>query len=77
MTYGNLRFYSGKKANMKKDFNINYPMIHQGTEKTEVVFFQKESELFANIGNGENKHIYVTDSNIAFVIFAVAMKKDM
>ena len=37
---------------MKKDFNINYPMIHQGTEKTEVVFFQKESELFANIGNG-------------------------
>jgi len=27
---------------MKKDFNINYPMIHQGTEKTEVVFFQVE-----------------------------------
>ena len=52
---------------MKKDFNINYPMIHQGTEKTEVVFFQKESELFANIGNGENKHIYVTDSNIALL----------
>ena len=31
-----------------ENFNINYPMIHQGTEKTEVVFYQTESELFEN-----------------------------
>lgn len=50
-----------------ENFNINYPMIHQGTEKTEVVFYQTESELFENIANTETKHIYVTDSNIALL----------
>ena len=46
---------------MEKDFNINYPMIHQGTEKTEVFFYQNENQLFENIANTENKQIYVTD----------------
>ena len=52
---------------MAENFNINYPMIHQGTEKTEVVFYQNERELFSNIIDTENKHIYVTDSNIALL----------
>ena len=52
---------------MEKDFNINYPMIHQGTEKTEVFFYQNENQLFENIANTENKQIYVTDSNIALL----------
>ena len=34
---------------MAENFNINYPMIHQGTEKTEVIFYQNERELFSNI----------------------------
>ena len=50
-----------------KNFNINYPMIHQGTEKTEVFFYQNENELFENIANTEDKQIYVTDSNIALL----------
>lgn len=52
---------------MAENFNINYPMIHQGTEKTEVFFYQNERELFSNIIDTENKHIYVTDSNIALL----------
>lgn len=52
---------------MAENFNINYPMIHQGTEKTEVIFYQNERELFSNIIDTENKHIYVTDSNIALL----------
>lgn len=52
---------------MKKDFNINYPMIHQGTEKTEVIFFRTENELFSLLERVEDKHIYVTDSNIALL----------
>ena len=52
---------------MAENFNINYPMIHQGTEKTEVVFYQNERELFSNIIDTENKQIYVTDSNIALL----------
>jgi 3-dehydroquinate synthase len=55
------------KTSMKKDFDINYPLIHQGTEKTEVVFYQNEKELFSNIVDTENKQIYVTDSNIALL----------
>ena len=52
---------------MAENFNINYPMIHQGTEKTEVIFYQNERELFSNLIDTENKHIYVTDSNIALL----------
>lgn len=48
-------------------FNIEYPPINPGTDKTEVIFFDSKSEVLKKIENTTNKdcnNIFVTDSNV-------------
>ena len=53
---------------MNNNFQITYPAIFNGTEKSEVIFLEKNNTLLSVLEPGQNNHLrkfFITDATVA------------